>query len=443
MSKKAQASKKSLRHASFNYVGTYYGIQEFELKKNGLRVLYQHINTAPVVGIMVTYLVGSRHEVSGTTGSTHILEHLMFKGSKNFPPKNGESTLELLTKKGALVNASTFLDRTNYYEVLPEKYFEFALSLEADRMRNACITKKDLKEELPAVRSEYAMHLGNDPVEFLEEKMWSIAFLAHPYHHSTIGYLSDIEHASVDALKNFYDTYYYPNNAVVTVIGSVEQDKALSLIAKYFGVHKKSPKSIPQPHTTEPEQHGRRFVEINREGTKDVVAIAFKVPEALHSDTPSVMALTAILAEGKNSRLYGALVDTGMASEVWSSYMPFFDPSLLMLYATPSEGVAHEKIEKALLDECAKIIEKGVTDKELAHVVTGVTTEIAFSRDGHYAMLSSLNESIAAGDWKFFFDLPRTIKEVTTKGIQVVAQKYLVERGMTVGYYRTNKKTHE
>ena len=440
MSKKKQASKKSLKHASFNHIGTYHGIQEFELKKNGLRVLYHHVPTAPVVGLMVTYLVGSRHEVSGTTGSTHILEHLMFKGSKNFPAKNGESALELFTKKGALVNASTFLDRTNYYEVLPDQYIEFAVQLEADRMRNACITSKDLEEELPAIRSEYAVHLGSDPVEFLEEKMWSIAFLAHPYHHSTIGYLSDIEHASVDALKNFYDTYYHPNNAVVTVIGSVEQDRALSLIAKYFGVHKKSPNPIPQPHTTEPEQNGRRFVEVNREGTKDIVAIAFKIPEALHADTPAVMALTAILADGKNSRLYGALVDAGLASDVWSSYMPFFDPSLLMLYATPSDNVTHEEIEKVLLSECKKIIQKGVTEKELAHVVTGVTTEIAFSRDGHYAMLSSLNESIATGDWKFFFDLPRTITAVTTHMVQAVAQKYLVEQGMTVGYYRANKK---
>lgn len=440
MSKKEQASKKSLKHASFNYLGTYHGIQEFELKKNGLRVLYQQVNTAPVVGLMVTYLVGSRHEVSGTTGYTHILEHLMFKGSKNFPAKNGESVLDTLSKKGALVNASTFLDRTNYYEVLPDEHFEFAVKLEADRMRHASITEKDLAEELPAIRSEYAMHLGGDPVEFLEEQMWSVAFLAHPYHHSTIGYLSDIEHASVPALKNFYDTYYYPNNAVVTVIGNVEQQRALTLIAKYFGVHQKSPKPIPQPHTTEPEQHGRRFIEINREGTKDVVTIAFKVPEALNADTPTVMALTAILAEGKNSKLYEALVNTGIASNVWSQYMPFYNPSLLMLYATPSEGVTHEQIEKVILDECKKIIEQGVTKKELAHVVTGVTTEIAFSRDGHYAMLSSLNESIATGDWKFFFDLPRTIQEVTPHMVKTVAKRYLTEKGMTVGYYRTKKK---
>lgn len=443
MSKKIQASKKSLRHASFTQLRTYHGIQEFVLKKNGLRVLYRYDNTSPVVGLMVTYLVGSRHEVTGTTGSTHILEHLMFKGSKKFPPKKGESLLELLSKKGGLVNASTFLDRTNYYEVIPNEHFEFVVELEADRMRNALITQKDLSEELPAVRSEYAMHTGSDPVEFLDEQIWATAFLAHPYHHSTIGWLSDIEHASVEKLQEFYDTYYYPNNAVVTVIGNIEQTKALSLIAKHFGVHKKSPHIISQPKTLEPTQYGRRFVEVEREGTKDVVAVAFKVPEALHADTSAVMVLSSILGDGKTSRLYRGLVEKDIASNVWSSYMPFFDPSLLMLYVTPSKGVSHEKVEEAILHECEKIIQRGVSKNELDRVLSGVTTEIAFSRDGHYAMLSSLNESIAAGDWRLFFDVPKNIEKVTPKKMKDVARTYLSKNTMTVGYYRAKNNTND
>jgi zinc protease len=438
MSKRTQA-KESLVPASFTHVCSYKGIEEYELKKNGLRVLYQYNDTAPVAGLMVTYLVGSRYEATGHTGATHILEHMMFKGSKKFPQKNGQSALETFSKKGALVNASTWVDRTNYYEVLPKEHIELAIQLEADRMRHANITKKDLQHELPAVLSEYAMSTENDPVAQLEEKMWAVAFLAHPYHHSTIGWLSDIQNIPVEKLQEFYDTYYQPNNAVVTIVGDVERKKALTLIDTYFGVHKKTKDSIPRPYTKEPVQRGKRFVEVKRAGTKNVVGVAFKVPEALHTDTPSLLALSDILGGGKTSRLYKGLVETQLASKVWTSYMPFYDPSLMELCAYPNDGVTHEDIEKAILKECELLVNKGVTKIELAHTVAGVATELAFARDGLYSMLSVLNEAIAAGDWRFFFDLPEKFSALTEKDVHATAKRILERDSMTVGYYRAEQ----
>jgi zinc protease len=439
MSLKKQAQK-NLSDASFAHIGIQQGIEEYELKKNGLRVLYHYDNSSPVVGLMVTYLVGSRHEATGHTGSTHILEHLMFKGSKHFPPKGGLSVLEVLSKKGAMVNASTFLDRTNYYEVLPDEHFEYVVRLEADRMRHALITEKDLREELPAVKSEYAMSYESNPVDFLDTHVWATAFTAHPYHHSTLGSFSDIEHASVEKLQHFYDTYYHPNNAVVTVVGNVEREQALALIAKHFGVHPRSKHEIPTVHAKEPTQLGKRFIEINREGTKDVVTVAYKVPEALHTDTPALLILSSILGEGKTSKLHRALVEKNLASSVWTSYMPFRDPSLFMLFATPFEGVSHEAVEKAIRATCEQMTKKEVTASELARVVAGVTTEMVFARDGHYALLATLNESIATGDWHFFFELPRTIARVTSATVRDVARKYFTDNGLTAGYYRANKK---
>ncbi len=421
--------------SSFESVCSYGGIEEYKLKKNDLRVLFRHDASSPVVGVMVTYLVGSRYEATGHTGSTHILEHMMFKGSKKFPPRNGLSALDLFSKKGALVNATTWLDRTNYYEVLPDEHFEYALQLEADRMRNAFIRQKDLDEELPAVISEYMMH-ENNPVENLDTVMWATAFLAHPYHHSTIGWLSDIENASVYRLKKFYDTYYHPNNAVLTIIGNIERDKVLSLVKKYFGIYKKSEKEIPTPNIKEPEQLGKRFVEIKKEGTKNIVAVAFRVPEALSVDTAGVTVLSSLLGGGKTSRLYKALVDKGLASSVRVDYMPFYDKSIATVFATLSDGVKHEKVESLILKEFEKIIENGISKNELNRVLASVSTEIAFSRDGHYAMLSSLNEAISAGDWKLFFNLPKKIKKLKAKDIQNIAKKYLLEDKMTVGYYR-------
>lgn len=438
----ARAKKLGTINRQYDYVGSFCGVQEYVLKKNGLRVLYQYDGTAPVVGVMVTYLVGSRHEPEGSTGATHILEHLMFKGSKQFPPKNGVSVLDVISKKGALVNASTWLDRTNYYEVLPEEHFEFAVQLEADRMRNALLTEHGLRNELPAVISEYMMHVENDPFGLLEERMWATAFITHPYHHPTIGWRQDIEHASLKTLREFYDTYYHPDNAVVTVVGSVGEEKALRAIATYFGNYPRS-QQRPLSHTQEPEQEGKRFVEVVRAGTKQIVALGFKAPEALHKDTPALLMLSAVLGEGQASRMYRALVEKRHASKAWSSYMPFQDPSLLMLYALPTETMTHEKIETLLWRVCEDVVQKGVTQEELERVRAQVLTEIAFARDGHYALLATLNEAIATGDWHFFFNLPKAFERVTCEDVQRVAEEYLSRMRVTVGYYRADTKSYE
>ncbi|MBP9749554.1 MAG: insulinase family protein [Candidatus Pacebacteria bacterium] len=424
----------SAKHA-FLLCGTYHGIEEYELKKNGLRVLYHYDDTAPVAGLMVTYLVGSRHEAVGYTGATHLLEHLMFKGSKQFPPKKGVSVLDQLSEKGALVNASTWLDRTNYYEVLPDEHFEFAVALEADRMRNAILTEKDRAEEMPAVRSEFA-YGENNALEALDKHIWATAYMAHPYHHSTIGWQDDFEHVSIGRLQQFYDEYYWPNNAVVTVVGNIERERVLELLYTYFGVHPRSPEPIRLPYTKEPPQSGRRFVEVIRAGTRDLVCVAYKIPEGRHADMPALLTFGNVLAGGQTSRLHRSLVERRLCSSVQAVVMPFFDPSLLQFYATVASGVAHERVERAILQEIALVQSGGVTDAELARVQSGLETEMAFARDGLYALLSSLNEAIATGDWRFFFDLPRNVRRVTAQAVRDVAQRYLVPTTLTVGYYR-------
>jgi len=390
---------------------------------------------------MVTYLVGSRHEAVGHTGATHLLEHLMFKGSKRFPNKKGVSALDRLGEKGALVNATTWLDRTNYYEVLPKEHVEFAVRLEADRMRHAVITKKDLTEEMPAVRSEYARG-ENDAIEALDKHIWANAYLAHPYHHSTIGWLSDIENVSAERLKEFYDTYYWPNNATVTIVGDVTRDDALALIQKYFGVHPRAPHVIPEPYTKEPLQRGRRFVEVLRNGSRHAVGVAYKVPEALHPDTPALIVLSAILGDGDTSRLHKGLVEEGLASDVSSVYVPFKDPSLMTFYATPIPSVPHGDVEQGIRTTITTLKRRGVTARELAKVLAGIQTGMALARDGHYALLATLNEAIAVGDWKLCFTLPQACARVTADDVRRVATQYLTEETMTVGYYRAADTHH-
>ena len=182
------------------------------------------------------------------------------------------------------LNATTWFDRTNYFELVPSEHIEKAIEIEADRMRNAFIREEDKKSEMTVVRNEFERG-ENDPLEALDKNIWATAYQAHPYHHSTIGWRTDIENVSIDRLKNFYDTFYWPNNATVTVIGDFKTDKILSLIDKHFGKINKSPHKIPLMYTQEPIQEGPRRLQIKRSGELPIIGIAHKTPNGLNNDT--------------------------------------------------------------------------------------------------------------------------------------------------------------
>ncbi len=236
----------------FEYVQSSGGIEEYTMKSNDLSVLLMEDHSAPVATFMVTYHVGSRNEAVGHTGSTHLLEHMMFKGSRNFNKKRNTAIWTVLQNVGARINATTWLDRTNYFELLPSEHLETAIAIEADRMRNAFLRDEDRQPEMTVVRNEFERG-ENDPFDALDKNIWATAYQAHPYHHSTIGWRSDIENVSTERLREFYNTYYWPNNATVTIIGDFEKQEALKLIKKYFGKHKKSKHEIPEMYTTEPK----------------------------------------------------------------------------------------------------------------------------------------------------------------------------------------------
>jgi zinc protease len=196
------------------------GIDEYRLA-NGLQVLVKPDHSAPVATFQVTYHVGSRNEVTGTTGSTHLLEHLMFKGSTHFNDPAGNSVKQYLGARGAAFNATTFYDRTNYFATLGASDLEGYVTIEADRMRNLWLHDADKQAEMTVVRNEFERG-KNNPNTFLGEEVQAAAFIAYPYHHSTIGWKSDIEKVSVEQLRAFYDTFYWPNNATVTFVGDID-----------------------------------------------------------------------------------------------------------------------------------------------------------------------------------------------------------------------------
>lgn len=420
--------------SGFSYVRSADGFSEYTLLKNGMRVLLGERHDAPVVGVMVTYHVGSRNEVTGTTGATHMLEHLLFDGSVNFNKKNGKTIWALLESKGAVLNATTYFDRTHYFAVCPNSLFETALAVEADRMRGALFTEKDRSEEMTIVRNEFERG-ENNPVEALDKAVWATAFAQHPYKHPTIGFRSDIESMRAPELRHFYDTFYWPNNATLTILGNVKVKDALVAASKYFEKIPRSPHPIPTLSAVEPPQEGEKRVFVERAGGSRFLCLAHKTPEGLHSDTPALHVLIKVLMGGRSSRLSRLLVDTGLTTALQALSPSLHDPGLSAFYAQLTPKASFARVEKIMADEIEKIAAKGITRTELQIAKKSAETESVFSKDGHTELLFVINESLALGDWGYFLSLPRKLEKVTSADVMHVARLYFTKKNRTVGLF--------
>jgi zinc protease len=409
-------------------------ISAYRYEENGLRVLLMPEHTSPVVTVMVTYLVGSRNEVTGTTGATHLLEHLMFKGSENFNQDNGNGYDQTLDPLGAINNATTWFDRTNYYVNSPNDHLETIIALEADRVRGLLLRESDRRPEMTVVRNEFERG-ENSPFSVLIDQVGSAAFIAHPYHHSTIGWRSDIENVPIEKLREFYDTYYWPNNATVSVIGDFDSEEALALIARYFGKIPPAPHEIPEVYTEEPKQDGPRRIIVKRAGQLGLIDIAHKIPAGTEKDYPAVSVLSRILASGKNSRLYRALTDPGLSTGASAYAFYNRDMTLHHTFVPLAPDVSHEEAESIVLTEMEKLKAGGVTETEVANAISQILAESAFSRDGPFAVAEVLNEHIAVGDWRAYYTLDERISEVTAADVQRVAKLYFDEDRSTTGWF--------
>lgn len=418
----------------FTYVKSRGGIDEYTLEANGLQVLLIPESSAPVITFMVTYHVGSRNEVTGTTGSTHLLEHLMFKGSVNYNRTKGNSVDQLLSRTGAKFNATTYLDRTNYYENLGSDQLAMVVGMEADRMRNLLLRESDRRPEMTVVRNEFERG-ENSPIQSLIKEIFAAAYVAHPYHHNTIGWRSDIEKVSIEKLREFYDTFYWPDNATVTLVGNFKSTEALGLIKQHYGAISRAPRPIPQVYTEEPEQTGPRRVVVKRPGQLGVIAIAHKSPAVTHPDFPALAILGAILGDGKNSRLYRELTDKNLSTGVFTGPFALRDPSLHFTFIPLAPGASHEQVEKIAIDEIEKIKLHGVTATEVQAAIAKALADSAYQRDGSFAIAGKINEFIAAGDWTLYVTQDEALQKVTPADVLRVANKYLNIDQSTTGWF--------
>lgn len=429
------------------------GIEEYRLD-NGMKVLLMENRVAPVATVLVLYKVGSRNEAVGYTGSTHLLEHMMFKGTPTFNKANNTQIAATLQKIGADFNATTWYDRTNYFATVPSDQIELAIRLEADRMRNSLIADEDRQSEMTVVRNE--LERGqNEPTEVLDEAVYAAAFREHPYHHPTIGWRADVEGVPTSRLKAFYDTFYHPNNATAIVVGDFERAGVLNLIDKYFGAYPSSEEPIPEVYTEEPEQQGERRLLIRRVGELAVVQIAFHTPgvlgqmnvlsnEALaaraadppaQNDIYPLIVLSVALSHGITSRLYQSLVETQLAVEVHTNTDQHRDPGLFNAMAMVRPGVEPKEVEEVILGELEKVAREGLTDKEVEKAKQQIIAQQAYNSDGTYAIAVLLSEAEAVADWRYYKDYTANIAKVTAADTARVARTYFTEDNRTVGYF--------
>ena len=441
----------SRRSAAFVAEGE--GVREFRLA-NGLKVLLVANRVAPVATVCVLYRVGSRNEAVGHTGATHLLEHMMFKGTPDFNKHRNTQIAATLQKIGADFNATTWYDRTNYFETVPSDSLELALRLEADRMRNSFIADEDRQSEMTVVRNE--LERGqNEPTMVLDEAVYAAAFREHPYHHPTIGWRADVENVPTARLKEFYDTFYHPDNATLVVAGDFDERDCLSLVEKYFGALQPAPAPVPEVYTDEPAQEGERRLVIRRAGELALVQIAWHTPSVLgetrvlsnaelsaraseppeENDIYPLVVLAAAMSHGVTSRLYQALVETELAVSVQANCDQFRDPGLFNVYATVRPGVEPAEVERVILSEFERAGGEGLSEDETAKARRQITARVAYDRDGTHNIASQISEAEAVADWRFYESYAARVARVRAEDVRRVAQKYFTGDARTVGHF--------
>jgi zinc protease len=432
---KNSSFQKTLARLGIKRVDEAKGIVEYRLVANGLRILLVENHSAPVATAMVLYRVGSRDEAVGHTGATHFLEHMMFKGTRRHNPARGNGLDDLLKPIGALYNATTWFDRTNYFEVVPAEHLELCVKLEADRMRNLVLKQEDRDSEMTVVRNEFERG-ENDPDDIMQKDMYAMAFREHPYQIPTIGYRSDVENVPMARLRAFYDTFYWPNNATVILVGDFEPARALTFVARHFGKIPRSPRPIPQVYTVEPPQEGERRFEISRAGDLPRVMVGFHVPEASHADNYALQAAAAILGgHRRSSRLYKRLIDTQLATEAFAWHNEQRDPGLLMVGATVAPDVRPEDVEAAILDELSKLAAEPVTEQELSRAKSANRKSTILGAADPMVLARQIGEAEAVAGWRWYAEYDDKFDAVTPADVQRVSARYFTKRNRTVGHF--------
>ena len=411
------------------------GISEYTLP-NGLRVLLFPDASKPTVTVNVVYGVGSAQENYGETGMAHLLEHLVFKGTPTYPDIPGD-----FKKRGISYNGTTWLDRTNYFGSFPanDETLDWLLALEADRMVNSNIARKDLDSEMTVVRNE--MEIGeNNPSRVFQQRLRAAAYHWHNYGNSTIGNRSDVENVPIDRLQAFYRTWYQPDNATLIVAGRFDAQRVLKSVQGSFGKLKRPTRSLPPHYTVEPTQDGEREINIRRIGDLNLVGLAYHVPAATHADNAPLQVLSSIMGHTPSGRLHKALVETKLAAGAGTGSDSFRDPGLAIFMAVPPADGKPAEVEKILLAQVEQLAEKPFTAEEVDAAKQRIANDFELSFNNVNAVATSLSEYIASGDWRLWFVNRDAVEKVTAADVNRVAKAYLLPSNRTLARFIPSKE---
>jgi zinc protease len=398
---------------------------------NGLKMLIVEDHKAPTATFQVWYRVGSRNEKTGKTGLSHLLEHMMFKGTKNYGPKTFSQTIQ---RAGGTDNAFTSKDYTGYFELLASDRISLPIDLEADRMQNLVLSNDSVLSERDVVTEERRLRYEDDPQSYVMEEVFAAAFKNHPYRWPVIGWMSDLKTLDPGALIEHYKTYYAPNNAVIIVVGDVNKKEIMEKVRQAFGSIPTGP-AAPAVQAEEDEQKGERRVYINKEAELPYIMAVFKTPTISHEDGFALDVLGSILSDGRSSRLYRSLVyDKQIAISAWASYEGVSkDPFLFFAGATAGQGKKIEDVEAALLEELEKIKQQPPSAQEVRRAINQAEASFIMQQDSIYMQARILGSFEMTVGWRFIDKYLEGIRKVTPEDVSRVAKKYLIDEKKTTG----------
>ena len=411
-----------------------------ETLDNGLKVVLRPIPDTKALSTWVVYRIGSRNEVPGMTGSTHWVEHMLFKGGGKLAKGDID---KIISRLGGKMNAFTDTDYTMYFETIPASAMDTALMIESERMRNAAFDPKEVEAERTVVISERE-GAENQPEFAVEEELWGLAFHVHPYHWTPIGYKQDLANLDREPLYRHYLRYYAPNNASLILVGGFDPAVAMQHIREAFSPLR--PEAPPDPlRLSEPEQRGERRSDLVRPGPADLFSVGWHIPAASHEDTPALIVMATLLGgwrglipfaagdwHSRSNRLYRALVETKLATDVGVRLEVKIDPSLLIASATLASGASLDRVESVLDREVDKLRRTLPARTEMERAKQQLRSWARYEQDGVTFQGILLGAGEGLSSWDFGERLVAQAEKVRPDRVRDVARKYLVEEHRSV-----------
>ena len=406
---------------------------------NGLQIVAIPMdNNTNVVSVDVFYKVGSRNEMMGKSGIAHMLEHLNFKSTKNL--KAGEFD-EIVKGFGGVNNAGTSFDYTHYYIKTSSKNTDKSLELFSELMQNLTLNDEEFQPERDVVAEERRWRTDNNPMGYLQFRVFNNTFIYHPYHWTPIGFMDDIKNWIIEDIKDFHSTYYQPQNAIVVVAGDIKKDDVFSYVEKHFKDIKNTKEMPSSVHTVEPKQDGERRAIINKESNVQMLAMTYHIPNFEHEDQIALSALSQLLSSGKSSILQKVLVDEKrLANSVYAYNMELKDPGVFMFMAVANENVDALKIEKEILDIISKIQKGEIKEKELDKLKINTKADFIYSLESSSDVASLFGTYLVRDNIKPLLEYEANLEKLKVEDIVNVAKKYLVKENSTTLILKENKQ---